>query len=200
MSKSAPGVRYAEVERETAETRVNIALDLDGPSQQNANTGLGLFDHLLQQFAFHGQINVAIVAEGDLEVDEHHLVEDVGIVLGQAIAQALDQEEQIARYGSLHVPMDDALVLVALDISGRGNLFWEVPFTRERIGDVATESIQEFFGAVARHSGITVHMRKIAGTNDHHLAIALFRAFGLALHQASTRLDRRSSSTKGRRG
>jgi imidazoleglycerol-phosphate dehydratase len=164
------------------------------------STGIGLFDHLLQQLAFHGQIVLAVGAEGDLEVDEHHLIEDVGIVLGQAIAMALDQEDQISRYGSNSTPMDDALVLCSLDISGRGNLYWDVDFKRERIGDLATESIQEFFGALARHSGITLHMRKIAGHNDHHLCIALFRGFGLALTQACRRQDRRASSTKGTRG
>lgn len=198
--KSAPGVRYAEVERETSETRVRVVLDLDGGTRQDALTGIGFFDHLMQQFAFHGQIDLGIDAQGDLEVDEHHLVEDVGIVLGQAIAQALDAEEQIRRYGSVHTPMDDALVLVAIDVSGRGALYWDVPFSRERIGDLATESVQEFFGALARHAGITLHMRKVAGQNDHHLCIALFRAFGLALHEASRQQDRKSSSTKGTRG
>ena len=200
MSKSAPGVRYAEVERETSETHIQVVIDLDGGTRRDATTGIGFFDHLLQQFAFHGQIDLGIGAEGDLEVDEHHLVEDTGIVLGQAIAQALDQEEQVMRYGNNMTPMDDALVLVSIDISGRGNLFWDVPFARERIGDLATESVQEFFGAVARHAGITLHMRKIAGHNDHHLCIALFRGFGLALTQASKRLERKSSSTKGTRG
>ena len=200
MSKSAPGVRYAEVERETSETRVNVTLDLDGGTSNNVLTGIGFFDHLLQQFAFHGQIDLGIGAEGDLEVDEHHLVEDVGIVLGQAIAQALDQEEQITRYGNNLTPMDDALVMVAIDVSGRGNLFWDVPFERERIGDLATESVQEFFGAVARHAGITLHLRKITGHNDHHLCIALFRGFGVALNHSTQKLERKSSSTKGTRG
>jgi len=200
MSKNAPGVRYAEVERETAETHIQVVIDLDGGTRRDATTGIGIFDHLLQQFAFHGQIDLGISAEGDLEVDEHHLVEDVGIVLGQAIAQALDLEEQIARYGDSTVPMDDALVLVAIDISGRGGLFWDVPFVRERVGDLATESVQEFFGALARHAGITLHMRKVAGHNDHHLLIALFRGFGLALTSAAKRQERKSSSTKGTRG
>ena len=200
MSKNVPGVRYAEIERETSETRIRVVVDLDGPTKHDAATGIGMFDHLLQQLSFHGQIVLSVSAEGDLEVDEHHVVEDVGIVLGQALAMALDQEEQIARYGSNHTPMDDALVLVALDISGRGNLYWEVPFDRERVGDLATESIQEFFGALARHAGITLHMKKVAGHNDHHLCIALFRAFGLALTDACRRLERKSSSTKGTRG
>src|SRR5436305_9394270 len=123
MSKNTPGVRYAEVERETSETHIQVVIDLDGGSRRDATTGVGFFDHLLQQFAFHGQVDLGISAEGDLEVDEHHLVEDVGIVLGQALAQALDLEEQITRYGSNNTPMDDALVMVSIDISGRGNLF-----------------------------------------------------------------------------
>src|SRR5689334_21498099 len=106
MSKNAPGVRYAEVERETSEPRIRVALDLDGPTSHDSSTGIGIFDHLLQQMAFHGQIVLAVGAEGDLEVDEHHLVEDVGIVMGQAIALALDHEDQIARYGDVHTPMD----------------------------------------------------------------------------------------------
>jgi len=199
MSKNAPGVRYAEVERETSETHIQVVIDLDGGTRRDAATGIGLFDHLLQQFAFHGQVDLGISAEGDLEVDDHHLVEDVGIVLGQALAQALDQEEQIARYGSNHTAMDDALVLASIDISGRGNLYWDVPFTREKIGDLSTESVQEFFGAIARHSGITLHLRKVAGHNDHHLCIALFRAFGLALFSATRKSERKSSSTKGTR-
>jgi len=200
MSKNAPGVRYAEIERETSETRIRVVVDLDGPTKHDAATGIGIFDHLLQQIAFHGQIVLSVSAEGDLEVDEHHVVEDVGIVLGQAIAMALDLEEQIARYGSNNTPMDDALVLCALDISGRGGVYWDVPFSRERIGDLATESIQEFFGALSRHAGLTLHFKKMAGHNDHHLCIALFRAFGLALSQACQRQERRSSSTKGTRG
>jgi imidazoleglycerol-phosphate dehydratase len=194
-------VRFAEIERITSETHIEVVVDLDGPTKHDAATGIGIFDHLLQQLAFHGQIVLSVnVTESDLEVDEHHVVEDVGIVLGQAINMALDQEEQISRYGSNHTPMDDALVLCSLDISGRGSLHWDVPFERERIGDLATESIQEFFGAVARHAGITLHMRKVNGHNDHHLCIAIFRAFGLALTQACRRQERKSSSTKGTRG
>lgn len=201
MSKAAPGVRYAEVERETAETRIRAVIDLDGGTRRDVATGIGFLDHMVSQFAFHGQVDLGITAEGDLEVDDHHIVEDVGIVLGQAIAQALDPDEPMARFGSVNVPMDDALVMVALDISGRGSLHWDFQFERERIGGAATESIQEFFGAFARHAGITLHIRRICGHNDHHLCTAIFKGVGLALAQATQRIDRRgSTSTKGTRG
>src|SRR4051794_27088000 len=131
MSKNAPGVRYAEVYRETGETRVQVVLDLDGGSRRDISTGVGFFDHMLQQLAFHGHIDLGVSAEGDLHIDDHHTVEDVGIVLGQALVQALDGGEAIARYGSNHTPMDEALVLAAVDISGRGMLTWDVPFVRE---------------------------------------------------------------------
>jgi imidazoleglycerol-phosphate dehydratase len=200
MSKSAPGVRYAEVERETKETRIRAVLDLDGGTSRDVGTGVGFFDHMLAQLAFHGQFDLGIGAEGDLFIDDHHLVEDVGIVLGQAIAQALDDEDAIARYGSNHTAMDDALVLVAIDISGRGMLFWDVTFARERIGELSLENVAEFFRALAHHSGITLHMRKVAGENDHHVVEALFKGFGLALHDAVRRIERKgSSSTKGTR-
>lgn len=200
MSRSAPGVRYAEVERETSETRIRVVLDLDGGTVRDASTGIGIFDHLLAQLAFHGQVDLGISAEGDLEVDDHHIVEDVGIVLGQAIAQALESEGPISRFGSNITPMDDALVMVALDISGRGGLHWDVTFSRERVGELATETLEEFFGALARHSGLTLHIRKVAGHNDHHLCNAVFKGVGLALHEAAKRLERRgTSSTKGTR-
>jgi imidazoleglycerol-phosphate dehydratase len=201
MSRAAPGVRYAEIERETNETRVRAVVDLDGGTRHDVGTGVGFFDHMLSQLAFHGQIDLGISAEGDLFIDDHHLVEDVGIVLGQALHQALDGTDSIARFASNHTSMDDALVLVSIDISGRGMLFFEVPFVREKIGELSVENVQEFFRALASHAGITLHMRKVAGTNDHHLVEALFKGFGLALHDAIAKIERRgSTSTKGRRG
>lgn len=200
MSKNAPGVRYADVFRETAETRVQVVLDLDGGTRRDISTGIGFFDHMLMQLAFHGQFDVGISAEGDLHIDDHHTVEDVGIVLGQALAQALDNGEPVERYGDLHSPMDEALALVALDISGRGMLIWDVPFRREKIGDLATECIREFFRALSTHAGITLHVRLVTGENDHHIAEAIFKGFGRALHHATRKSERRgSTSTKGKR-
>jgi imidazoleglycerol-phosphate dehydratase len=196
MSK---GVRYGEFERETTETRVNIVLDLDGGTRRDISTGIGFFDHMLTQLAFHGQMDVGINAEGDLHVDEHHTVEDVGIGLGRAIREALKESEQIIRYGSNHTAMDDALVLVAIDISGRGQLHYDVPFSRTSLGELATETVREFFGALATNARMTVHIHKVVGINDHHVCEAIFKGFGRALHEATRPIDRRgASSTKGK--
>jgi len=200
MSKDAPGVRYAEIYRETAETRIQVVLDLDGGTRRDISTGIGFFDHMLTQLAFHGQFDIGISAEGDLHIDDHHTAEDVGIVLGKALAQALDQSDPIVRFGSAHAPMDEALVLVAVDFSGRGGLFYDVNFTRESLGELATECVREFFRALATHAGITLHIRQIAGENNHHICEAVFKGFGLAMHQATRRSERRgSTSTKGSR-
>jgi imidazoleglycerol-phosphate dehydratase len=155
---------------------------------------------MLAQLAFHGRIDFGVNAEGDLHVDDHHTVEDVGICLGKAIHQAV-LEDPIARYASNHTVMDDALVLVALDFSGRGALFFDLPFKREKIGDLSTESIKEFFFAVASNAGISLHIRKVAGDNDHHLCEAAFKGFGMALYQATRVVERQGpSSTKGHIG
>jgi imidazoleglycerol-phosphate dehydratase len=200
VSKEAPGVRYAEVDRETKETRVQVVLDLDGGSRRDITTGIGFFDHMLTQLAFHGHIDVGVSAEGDLLIDDHHTVEDVGIVLGKAFARALDGNESIVRYSSNHTVMDEALVLIALDISGRGVLGFDVPFVRDQIGTLSTECIREFFRAFAMHSGITLHIRKIAGENDHHVCEAIFKGVGKALFVATRKAERLgSSSTKGQR-
>lgn len=200
MSKNAPGVRYAEIYRETGETRVQVVLDLDGGSRRDISTGVGFFDHMLQQLAFHGHIDLGVSAEGDLHIDDHHTLEDVGIVFGQALAQALDGGEAISRYGSNHTPMDEALVLAAVDVSGRGMLTWDVPFRRESLGTMSTESVREFFRAVASHSGLTIHIRMICGENDHHVCEAVFKAFGRALFDATQPSDRYAApSTKGKR-
>lgn len=198
MSKEAPGVRYAEIERETKETRTRVVLDLDGGTRSDISTGIAFFDHMLTQLCFHGEVDYGVVCEGDLGVDDHHTVEDVGIVTGQAIASAL-RTEGIHRYASNHTPMDEALVLAAVDISGRGELYFDVPFTREKIGGLSTECVREFFRALAMHSGMTIHLRKITGINDHHICEATFKAFGRALHEATRISVRQTTSTKGSR-
>lgn len=200
MSKNPPGVRYAEVYRETAETRVQVVLDLDGGTRRDVSTGIGFFDHMITQLAFHGRMDIGLQAEGDLQIDDHHTMEDVGIVMGQAIANAIDNSDPIERFASCHTVMDEALVLVAMDVSGRGMLSFDVPFKREQIGEMSTENVREFFRALTMHSGISLHIRKIAGENDHHICEAMFKGFGIALHCATRKAERRgSSSTKGKR-
>ncbi|HVL39579.1 MAG TPA: imidazoleglycerol-phosphate dehydratase HisB [Fimbriimonadaceae bacterium] len=198
MGKNASGVRYAEVDRETGETRIHVVLDLDGGTRQDIATGIGFFDHMLMQFAFHGQIDLGIKAEGDLHIDDHHTAEDVGITLGKAIKEAIRSSDPIARFASNHTPMDEALALVAIDISGRGQLFWDVDFRRDRIGDLSTESVREFFNALCMRAGITLHVRQVAGENDHHICEAIFKGFGRAFHLATRCSERRGApSTKG---
>lgn len=200
MSKTSPGIRYAEFERETKETRVQVVLDLDGGTRSNISTGIGFFDHMLDLFAFHGGLNLGVQCEGDRHIDDHHSIEDVGIVLGKAIGHVLnDPTLKIRRYASNVTPMDEALILCAIDVSGRGFLSFNVPFTRERIGEMSTECVQEFFKSVAYHSGVTMHFVKQSGSNDHHVCEACFKAFGRALAEAATIVDRNSgpASTKG---
>ncbi|MBS1718058.1 MAG: imidazoleglycerol-phosphate dehydratase [Armatimonadetes bacterium] len=194
MSKDAPGVRYAEVDKETRATRVQAVIDLDGGERRDVSTGIPFFDHLLGQFAEVGQLDLGVVCEGDLLVDDHHSVEEVGTVLGRAIRLCLDDNTAIHTVAGNITPVDDALVTCALDLAGRGQLHWDVPFKRERIGTMATESVREFFRAVSAGGHITIHLRKMAGENDHHLCEALFKAFGFALHEATRRMERHSLS------
>jgi imidazoleglycerol-phosphate dehydratase len=191
--------RRAQVTRSTFETKIDLSLNLDGAGNGSAATGVGFFDHMLTLAARHGFFDLSLKAEGDLHVDCHHTVEDVGIALGKAIAEALGTKEGIARYAHEILPMEDALVLCALDVSGRPYLAFEGTFAASRIGDMDTETIEEFFRAVCLHAGLNLHLRVLAGKNAHHIAEALFKAFGRAL-SGSTRLDPRVVgvlSTKG---
>lgn len=199
MSKGARGVRYAELDRETTETRVHVVLDLDGGTKQDLATGIPFFDHMLELMAFHGQFDLGVEAEGDLGVDDHHTVEDVGIVIGKAFREALADTDPIMRFGSCHTPMDEALVLTVVDFSGRGLHYFEGDFKADRVGQLSTQSIPEFFRAFSSHAGVTLHQKVLRGANDHHIAEALFKGFGLALLEATQHADRRSSaSTKGK--
>lgn len=189
--------RIGDVKRETSETQIRLSVNLDRPGESNIQTGVGFLDHMLAQLAFHGRFTLGVVCQGDLEVDDHHTIEDVGIALGEAIKSALGNSP-VERFASLHAPMDDALALVAIDISGRAYLGWEAEFVRERIGDLSTECIREFFRALTAHSGITLHVRKVAGFNEHHICEAIFKGFGVALHRATRPVERTGvSSTKG---
>jgi imidazoleglycerol-phosphate dehydratase len=191
--------RSAEIRRSTTETEIFLSLVLDGDGTSQFSTGVGFFDHMLTHIARHGLMNLTVEAKGDLHVDDHHTVEDVGIVLGQALRQVVGDKKGMVRYGSATIPMDESLVLCALDFSGRGGLYFELTFPDSRIGTFASELVEEFFRAVAVNAGMTLHFQQLAGRNAHHIAEAAFKAFGRAL-DAATRLDDRIigiPSTKG---
>jgi imidazoleglycerol-phosphate dehydratase len=193
-------MRKAELERQTAETEVTVHLDLDGTGQWEIETGIGFLDHMLSHVAVHGLLDLSVRAQGDLHVDAHHTVEDVGIVLGQALRQALGDRAGIVRYGQSLLPMDDALALVALDVSGRGLFCGDLPFPSSQVGRFDTELVGEFLRALSRHAGITLHVRLLSGENTHHQIEALFKGLGRALRQAVALDPGRSGavpSTKG---
>lgn len=190
--------RGAEVERETRETTVRVTLDLDGTGRANIATGVPFLDHMLAQVAAHGLIDLDLAARGDLDVDAHHTVEDVAIVLGLALDRALGERQGIARMGDSFVPMDDALALVALDLSGRGYAVINVEFLSPQLGTLATSLIPHFFETLALNARMNLHAKILYGRDDHHKAEALFKAFGRALAQAVRVEPRRgTNSTKG---
>lgn len=176
--------RTATMHRATAETDIVVEVNLDGAGRADVATGIGFFDHMLDAFARHSRIDLAVRVAGDLQVDGHHSVEDAGIVIGQALGAALGDKAGITRFGSAFVPMDEALVLAALDISGRGQLHWAVDVPFGMVGDFDTQLAREFFIALAANAGITLHMRQLAGDNVHHILEAAFKACGRALREA----------------
>ena len=192
--------RIATVERVTRETQITLTLNLDGDGQcTECRTGIGFFDHMLAGFAKHGLFDLDVVCAGDLDVDTHHTIEDVGIVLGEAIRKAVGDKRGIKRYGHFTLPMDDALILCALDLSGRPFYDGNLRFTTARIGDLETEMFTEFFYAVSYSAAMNLHFKQFAGTNNHHIAEAAFKAFAKALDMATTYEPRMQSvwSTKG---
>lgn len=176
--------RSASISRKTNETDIKLSINLDGTGTAQINTGVGFFDHMLNLMSFHGALDLNIDAKGDLEVCDHHLVEDVGIALGQAFLQALGDKRGIKRYGTFFIPMDESLAQVSLDISGRSFLAFDCDFTRENIGNFSTEMVKEFFRAFAFNAGITLHARVLYGENDHHKVEAMFKALGRAIREA----------------
>ncbi len=193
-------MRTAEVTRKTAETAISVQVNLDGTGAYDNQTGVGFFDHMLDQLARHSLIDITTRCQGDLHIDDHHSVEDVGIALGQALAQALGDKKGIRRYGECHLPMDDAQVRAALDLSARPFLVWNVTLPTPKIGAFDTELVREFFQAFATHGGITLHVDQIHGFNSHHIAEAAFKAVARALRLA-VEVDPRKAdaipSTKG---
>jgi imidazoleglycerol-phosphate dehydratase len=193
--------RRAKVTRKTKETAISAAVDLDGTGAYDVATGVGFLDHMIEQLARHSLIDIILKADGDLYIDQHHTTEDSGIVLGQAIAEALGEKKGIARYGSAYLPMDETLTRVALDVSGRPFLVWKVEFTRGKIGEMDTELFHEWFQAFAQHAGLTLHVETLYGENSHHIAETCYKALARALRQAISldpRQQGRVPSTKGR--
>lgn len=182
--------RTASVKRTTKETDIEIILNLDGTGKTDIQTGIGFFDHMLDGFARHGLFDLTVRAKGDLDVDCHHTVEDTGIVLGTAISQALGDKAGICRYGNFMLPMDETLILCAVDLSGRPYLNFDAAFTPGRIGDLDTEMIREFFYAVSYSAKMNLHLKMLDGGNNHHIAEALFKGFGRALDQATRKEER----------
>lgn len=193
--------RRAKVKRDTKETRIEIALDLDGTGTAKLDTGLPFFDHMLDQVARHGLIDLDVHASGDLEIDAHHTVEDTGIVLGQAIAKALGDKKGVNRYGHAYVPLDEALSRVVIDFSGRPGLEYRVTYPRARIGDFDVDLIHEFFQGFVNSAAATLHVDSLRGVNAHHVAETVFKAFGRALRMAvakDPRIEGVLPSTKGK--
>lgn len=177
--------RKSKIYRETNETNVEVSIDIDGSGICKVNTGIGFFDHMLNLFSKHGIMDLSVIVNGDLNVDSHHTIEDVGIVLGNCIKEALKDKSGIKRYGTSYVPMDEALAQVSIDVSGRPYLVFDADFSVDKVGDFDTEMTEEFFRAVAMNAGITLHARVLYGKNNHHKIEGLFKAFGRALREAS---------------
>ena len=193
-------MREAKVERKTAETSIAVSVALDGTGRSEIATGIGFLDHMLDQLARHSLIDITVKAKGDLHIDFHHTTEDSGIALGQAVSKALGDRGGIARWGEATVPMDETLTRVALDVSGRPFLVWQVDFTRGKIGEMDTELFREWFQAFAQHAGITLHVETLYGENSHHIAETCYKALARALRQAislDARQGGRVPSTKG---
>ena len=193
-------MRRAQFTRKTAETDITVSVNLDGTGSYDNETGVGFFDHMLDQLARHALIDMHVRTEGDLHIDDHHTVEDTGIAIGQALTQAMGDKKGIRRYGSCLLPMDDALVRAALDLSGRPFLVWNVDLPTQKIGTFDTELVREFFQALSTHGGITLHVDCLHGVNSHHIAEAAFKAVARALRDALETDPRKADaipSTKG---
>lgn len=194
-----PQLRQAEIVRKTNETDIRLFIDLDGSGESDIDTGIGFFDHMLASFARHGLFTLKVKVQGDLIVDCHHTIEDVGIVLGEAIRQALGDKKAIRRYGDIILPMDEALILCAIDLSGRPYLVFDGAFTSDRVGYFDTQMVKEFFYAVSYSAGMNLHIKQMSGDNDHHIIEGMFKAFAKALDEATIKDARIKSvlSTKG---
>lgn len=192
--------RNSTITRTTKETDIKLSLNLDGKGNAKIDTGIGFFDHMLDSFARHGLFDMDVIVKGDLEVDCHHTIEDTGIVLGEAIKEAVGDKKGIRRYGDIILPMDDALVLCAIDLSGRPYLVFDAQFKSERVGYFETQMVKEFFYAISYSTGMNLHIKVLAGDNDHHIIEGIFKAFAKALDEATMKDTRIKDvlSTKGK--
>ena len=190
-------MRTAKVERKTNETDILVEINLGGTGKSKIDTGTGFLDHMLHLMAFHGSFDLKVICRGDLYVDDHHSVEDIGIALGQGFSKALGDRKGIRRYSSLHIPMDEALCLAAVDISSRPYLIFNVDFEGEKLGNMSTQCFKEFFRAFAFNAGITLHINLLYGENDHHKIEAVFKAFARAMREASQVVSDNIPSSKG---
>jgi imidazoleglycerol-phosphate dehydratase len=193
-------MRTADITRNTNETRIDASIDLDGSGRHDIDTGVPFLDHMLDQIARHGAFDLDVSADGDLHIDAHHTVEDIGITLGQAVARAIGERKGIRRYGHAYVPLDEALSRVVVDFSGRPGLEFHVPFTRARVGEFDVDLVHEFFQGFVNHALVTLHVDNLRGVNAHHQAETVFKAFGRALRMAveqDARIEGATPSTKG---
>lgn len=193
-------MRTAQISRNTLETQISVSLDLDGSGQAKLKSGVPFLDHMLDQIARHGMIDLEVDAKGDLHIDDHHTVEDIGITLGQAFAKAVGDKKGIRRYGHAYVPLDEALSRVVIDLSGRPGLVFEVPFSRSRVGEFEVDLVREFFQGFVNHAGVTLHVDNLRGGNAHHQAETVFKAFGRALRMALEKDDRLGDATPSTKG
>lgn len=192
--------RAAKITRKTNETAIEVALDLDGTGKSKIHTGIGFFNHMLEQLSKHSLIDMTVKAEGDLHIDAHHTIEDIGIALGQALKEALGDKKGIRRYGNSDLVMDEARISASLDFSNRAFLVWDVAFTSDRLGEMDTELFQEFFHALSTSAGLTLHITQLTGTNNHHIIEAVFKALAKSLRMAveiDSRARNQIPSTKG---
>jgi imidazoleglycerol-phosphate dehydratase len=182
--------RYSEIQRKTYETDIAVRLDIDGKGSSEIDTGVGFLDHMLTLFAKHGIMDLEVKADGDVYIDDHHTVEDIGITLGKCLAEALSDKNGLKRYGTCFLPMDEALAMVCVDISGRPFMVFDCEMKTQKVGEFDTELVEEFFRAVAFNAGITLHIKLMYGSNTHHIIEAVFKAFGRALREAASRDER----------
>lgn len=192
-------MRFTEMSRKTKETEIDIKIDLDGSGKSNIDTGIGFFNHMLELFSFHSKIDLDIRANGDLNVDDHHTIEDIGIILGEAILKCLADKRGIKRYSNIRIPMDEVLTDISIDISGRSFLVFNTEFNREKVGDLSTEMVEEFFRAIAFNSKMTIHINCLYGKNDHHKIESIFKGIARGLKEAISvdKNDMKINSSKG---